>query len=163
MSRVLGRKGFAITLLGDMSKGLIVMWVASALQLYPWAVMLSLLAVLIGHIWPIQLDFRGGKGIAVTLGALLIFDCRLVFVSCLIFCLALVFSRKYNVSGFIAIITLPMVVVLAGHSILNIIGIVVVTVVVLFAHRTNMRKFVQDVRIAGKMSFWKKNRGRKHV
>ena len=42
--------------------------------------MLAVLAVVAGHVWPVQLRFRGGKGVTTSLGALLVFDYRIALV-----------------------------------------------------------------------------------
>ena len=147
VGRVLGKSGFIITFLGDMAKGMVVICAASVLQIRPWAIMLSLLAVLIGHIWPIQLGFRGGKGIAVAFGALLILDCWIMMGAVAVFCLGILFLKKYEVSAFLAIAASPLIAVLARRPIMNICGIVVIAIIILFAHRRNICEFVHKVRL----------------
>lgn len=69
--RVLGKGAAALTLLGDMGKG------AAAVGLGRWfavspAVLAAIgLAVVVGHLFPILVGFRGGKGVATTLGVVL--------------------------------------------------------------------------------------------
>src|SRR6266511_3032112 len=79
VGRVLGRPGFLLTVLGDFFKGLFAVWLARYFQLKPTGVMLVMIAVSAGHIWPVQLWFRGGKGVATSLGALMMFDSSSVF------------------------------------------------------------------------------------
>src|SRR5205823_2574598 len=74
VGRTLGWIGFAMTLLGDLAKGAFVVWAARYLAKDDRLVLLAMLAVVAGHVWPVQLRFRGGKGMATTLGALLIYD-----------------------------------------------------------------------------------------
>lgn len=74
VGRLLGRIGFVITFLGDLAKGLVAVWLASVLTRQHWVITASLLAVVIGHIWPVQLGFNGGKGIATAFGGGLFFD-----------------------------------------------------------------------------------------
>ena len=71
-----GNKTAAVlTLLGDMLKGLAAVCVASyfqdSLQLDGWVVPASALAVFLGHLYPVFLKFKGGKGVATALGVLL--------------------------------------------------------------------------------------------
>lgn len=68
--RVLGRWGFAIVALLDSLRGLLAMALAAALGLQEWWLVLAGVAVLAGHLWPAQLGFRGGKGIAVGVGVI---------------------------------------------------------------------------------------------
>lgn len=71
-----GRKGAALlTLLGDLAKGWLAVWlVAWAAQrglVAGWASLAAALAVLLGHMYPVFFGFRGGKGVATALGVLL--------------------------------------------------------------------------------------------
>src|ERR1041385_8199295 len=61
VGRLLGRPGFVVALLGDLAKGAFAVWAAQHFTKDDWAVQLSLLAVVAGHVWPAQLRFRGGK------------------------------------------------------------------------------------------------------
>lgn len=163
VGRILGKPGFIITFVADLLKGVIVMLVASALQIHPCAIMLSWLAVLAGHIWPVQLRFRGGKGIAVTIGALLIFDYWIVAGAGVVFALGLFFLKKYILSGLLAVAMLPLFAVLAGHSILDVSGIAVVTGILLFAHRRNIYEFIQKHRASRELIPGRRKGGQKNA
>lgn len=67
--RVLGRTGFALIALADIARGWLAMWFALRAGLEGWWVTAAGLAVVAGHIWPVQLGFRGGKGMATAWGA----------------------------------------------------------------------------------------------
>ncbi len=72
VGRLLGFKGFALTLLGDGGKGALAVWLTlHSTGDLPLA-LASLLAVVVGHIWPVQLGFRGGKGMAAFAGGMLV-------------------------------------------------------------------------------------------
>src|SRR5262245_25311398 len=64
VGRVLGAGGFTVTLLLDVAKGAFVVAGATWLGLTPEAVVTAMVAVAIGHNWPAQLGFQGGKGVA---------------------------------------------------------------------------------------------------
>lgn len=66
--RVLGRWGFAIVALLDGLRGLLAMVLAASLDLTGWWLTAAGLATLAGHLWPAQLGFHGGKGIAISVG-----------------------------------------------------------------------------------------------
>lgn len=68
--RVLGRAGFALVAVLDVLRGLLAMTLAAACGLREWWLVAAGVAVLAGHLWPVQLGFRGGKGIAVSVGVL---------------------------------------------------------------------------------------------
>jgi glycerol-3-phosphate acyltransferase PlsY len=68
--RVLGRAGFVVVAGLDALRGFLAMTLASAVGLREWWLVAAGVAVLAGHLWPAQLGFRGGKGIAVSVGVL---------------------------------------------------------------------------------------------
>ncbi len=69
--RLAGRRAAALTLAGDVAKGLVPVLAARALDLPPGALALVGLAAFLGHLYPVFFGFRGGKGVATALGALL--------------------------------------------------------------------------------------------
>lgn len=66
-----GKLAAAITLLGDLLKGLIAVLVARQLGLEGWQLGLVGFAAFLGHLYPLFFGFRGGKGVATFLGVLL--------------------------------------------------------------------------------------------
>ncbi len=71
MLRVGGKKAAALTLLGDMLKGLIPVSLASVLATDNTILALVGMAAFLGHLYPVFFGFRGGKGVATSLGVLL--------------------------------------------------------------------------------------------
>ncbi len=67
--RIGGKKAAAITLAGDMLKGFIPVLAAKLLGLEPLYLAGVALAAILGHLYPLFFRFRGGKGIATTMGA----------------------------------------------------------------------------------------------
>ncbi|KAB1140895.1 glycerol-3-phosphate acyltransferase [Streptomyces luteolifulvus] len=73
VGKVLGRPWFVAILLLDMLKGYVVVLGGVHMGLGDGVVTLAIVAVVSGHIWPAQMGFRGGMGIATSLGAVLAF------------------------------------------------------------------------------------------
>lgn len=69
--RVAGKDAAAITLAGDLLKGVLAVALARALTPEPLAWLLAGAAAFVGHLYPVFFGFRGGKGVATALGALL--------------------------------------------------------------------------------------------
>lgn len=72
VGRLLGRTGFALTLLLDAGKAALAVLAARHFELGQLGEHACGLAALAGHVWPAQLGFRGGKGVAPLLGAWLV-------------------------------------------------------------------------------------------
>ena len=69
--RIGGKKAAAITLLGDMLKGLLPVLLAQFLNVGPLILSAVVLAAFLGHLYPVFFGFAGGKGVATSLGVLL--------------------------------------------------------------------------------------------
>ena len=69
--RLGGKKPAALTLIGDMLKGLLATVLASVLGMNLFWVALAGLGAVLGHLFPVFFGFRGGKGVATGLGAIL--------------------------------------------------------------------------------------------
>lgn len=105
--RVLGKKGFATVLFLDAAKGAAT--TAAACVCFPDTDVCAWAAVLVvaGHIWPVQLAFRGGKGIAPLLGAWLVLA-PLALAPCLLLALVtLAVVRRFTLSGLCGLTLLP--------------------------------------------------------
>jgi acyl phosphate:glycerol-3-phosphate acyltransferase len=142
VGRLLGRAGFIATFLIDIAKGMLVAYTAAVLNINSTIMIVALLALLMGHIWPAQLSFRGGKGIAVVIGFLLIFDYRIIAIATIIFCLCLIISRKYEISVFISIVASSAIVIFLGYSAVNICLFVIIIIIILLAHRQHIIKYL---------------------
>jgi glycerol-3-phosphate acyltransferase PlsY len=105
--RVLGRRGFLLTMAGDLAKGALAVWLALALTGNDRVAMLAWLAVVMGHIWPAQMGFRGGKGVSTSLAGLLIYDWRLALIYVLFFLAALVLTRRPVAASLAGYVLLP--------------------------------------------------------
>jgi glycerol-3-phosphate acyltransferase PlsY len=109
VGRVLGWPGFLLTVLGDIGKGAFAVWAARQFTTDERIVALALLAVVLGHLWPVQLVFRGGKGIATSLGAMMVYDHYLTMAFIIVFAAGFALMRKTVLPGLFAFISLPLV------------------------------------------------------
>ncbi|MGZ5546194.1 MAG: glycerol-3-phosphate acyltransferase, partial [Limisphaerales bacterium] len=109
VGRVLGRTGFLLVVIGDVLKGVFAVALSQLLIGGERAKLLAMVAVAIGHIWPIQLKFRGGKGVATSLGALLTAAPVLCGAYLIIFGIGYAATRKSVISGLLAFALLPFV------------------------------------------------------
>ncbi|HYT62193.1 MAG TPA: glycerol-3-phosphate acyltransferase [Haliangiales bacterium] len=160
VGRVLGRPGFLLTVLGDFFKGLFAVWLARYFQLKPTGVMLVMIAVSAGHIWPVQLWFRGGKGVATSLGALMMFDSSIAFAFAALFLAACAVLRNFVLAGLLAFALTPLALFAADYSLDSVFGVSAMALLILIAHRRNIpdeihklmtgRKLKNDKRVVPK-------------
>ena len=140
VGRVLGWRGFWITLLGDFAKGLLAVWLTQHLTPDKRLVETALLAVVAGHCWPAQLRFHGGKGIATSLGALLIYDYHLALTFAVLFTGAFLTVRKTVLPGLFAFACLPLASMYMywGPDPARVISISALAAIILITHRRNL-------------------------
>jgi len=144
VGRMLGVKGFLLTFLGDGFKGCLIPALAIYLGLSEITVMLSLIAVVAGHVWPIQLRFRGGKGVSTAFGGLVVIDPQFALV---LFALTMGLSaitRKFTMSGLIVILGAPVIVYFMSPSTNQLLGMLILTMILLIAHRENITNIWDD-------------------
>lgn len=134
-----GNKGLAVgTLLGDALKGT----AAVVLMGYyggPNAAMLAALGAFLGHLFPVWLKFKGGKGVATYIGVLI----GLFWPAAVVFCvmwLAIAFATRYSsLSALVAAFVTPLFLWWFGHPALASLG-VVLTLLLFYAHRENIKR-----------------------
>ena len=134
-----GSKGLAAgTLLGDMLKGTAAVIVAGYLW-GPNAAMLAGLGAFLGHLFPVWLKFRGGKGIATYIGVLL----GLFWPAAAMFgavWLATAFTTRYSsLSALIAAFVTPIFLWFFGHPALASL-FAVMTLISFWTHRENIKR-----------------------
>lgn len=149
VGRQLGRTGFAATLLLDALKGALAVAMARHAGWEEGACLAILAAVIAGHLWPVQLSFRGGKGVAPFLGGLLAHDPRLLLLLGLAAGILWLPLRRLSAAGLAAMAALPVVTWRMGASVGAVSGLALCVVGILFAHRWNVRELISGRPTAG--------------
>ena len=134
-----GRKGLAAaTLLLDMLKGTAAVIIAGSYG-GPNAAMLAALGAFLGHLFPVWLKFRGGKGVAVYIGVLF----GLFWPAAVLFCvlwLAIAFTTRYSsLSALVASLVTPIFLWWFDHLALASL-FAVLTLLLFYMHRENIRR-----------------------
>ena len=147
VGRVLGKTGFLLTVLFDFGKGALAVWAARHFTNDVRLVVLAMVAVTAGHIWPVQLRFHGGKGMATSLGALMVFDVDLALTFVILFVGLCAVLRKTVLPGLFALACVPLAGMWFEHNPARTILLSFWAALVLIAHRKNlMEEFTQLVR-----------------
>ncbi|MBR0796206.1 glycerol-3-phosphate 1-O-acyltransferase PlsY [Bradyrhizobium jicamae] len=134
-----GRKGLAAaTLIGDMLKGTVAVIIAGSYD-GPDAAMLAALGAFLGHLFPVWLGFKGGKGVATYIGVLLglFWPAALVFAA---IWLATAFTSRYSsLSALVAAFVTPIFLWWFGHNALASL-FAVLTLMLFYMHRENIKR-----------------------
>src|SRR5450755_862668 len=134
-----GRKGLAAaTLLLDMLKGTAAVIIAGYIG-GPNAAMLAGLGAFLGHLFPIWLKFRGGKGVAVYIGVLLGLFWPAAMVFCLVWLATALTSRYSSLSALVAGFVTPLFLWWFSQPALASLS-VVLTLLLFYMHRENIQR-----------------------
>src|SRR6478672_5860850 len=134
-----GRKGLAAaTLLLDMLKGTAAVMIAGYYG-GPDAAMLAALGAFLGHLFPVWLKFKGGKGVAVYIGVLIGLFWPAAVVFCVVWLATAVTSRYSSLSALVASFVTPILLWWFGQPALaSLFG--VLTVLLFYMHRANISR-----------------------
>ena len=146
--RVLGKRAGIIVLILDILKACIAVTLLSSLSgnlNIEFKLALGLVAVL-GHIFPIYIGFRGGKGIASLLGVIIAIQPEAAIMSIVVFLVTLVASRFVSLSSMFAACAFPVLIFFyyeeTNHSL--IIFSIMVAVLVIFTHKKNIERMFKN-------------------
>lgn len=151
--RVLGKKAGTIVMLVDILKG----WTATSLanilymadyivedQLFYFQLLLGVIAVL-GHVFPVYVKFKGGKGVATILGMVLAIQTEVALASALVFLIVLVISKYVSLGSMLASLAFPLLLMLPMFKPhdpgLIVFGFAVFAIVVL-THQKNIKRLI---------------------
>src|ERR1700734_4111495 len=134
-----GRKGLAAaTLICDMLKGTVAVILAGYYG-GPSAAMLAALGAFLGHLFPVWLNFRGGKGVAVYIGVLLGLFWPAAVVFCVLWLPTAATSRYSSLSALVASFVTPIFLWWFGHLALASL-FAVLTMLLFYMHRENIKR-----------------------
>ena len=135
--RVLGKKAAIATLLIDVGKGMLAVFIA--MQLLPYEVaVFSAVAVFFGHIWPVIYGFKGGKGVATAFGASLIVDWRIGLCAAAVFILVVLIFRMVSLGSMLS--AFAFFAATAWFAPAFMVGSLIMVVTVLMKHRSNLNR-----------------------
>jgi glycerol-3-phosphate acyltransferase PlsY len=140
--RAVGKGAAALTLVGDLAKGVIPVLLARAWLTSPWSIGLVALAAIIGHMYPLFAGFHGGKGVATTLGGFIpllpgpLLIAFVVWVSCV------AFRRQVSLGSLAAAACLPMVALLWGSPAAYVLYALMAAALIWYRHRDNIQRLL---------------------
>jgi len=145
------RAAAALTLLGDAAKGWLAVWLVTLFtrewHSSAYVVGLAGIAVFLGHLYPIFLKFRGGKGVATALGVLLGFQPLLALAVVATWIIVAFAARYSSLAAVIAAIFAPLYYLFGGGIAWRFSGflclcIIVISVLLCFRHQANIARLL---------------------
>jgi acyl phosphate:glycerol-3-phosphate acyltransferase len=134
-----GHKGLAAaTLICDMLKGTVAV-IGAGYYGGPNAAMLAALGAFLGHLFPVWLKFRGGKGVAVYIGVLIGLFWPAAVIFCLLWIATAATSRYSSLSALVASFVTPIFLWWFGHAALASL-FAVLTMLLFYMHRENIKR-----------------------
>lgn len=168
MLRSVGKKAAALTLLCDVLKGVVsigIAWIVGKIANDVDSALLVQIAgilVVVGHTYPIFFGFKGGKGVATSLGVLLMTNWQIGLI-CLTFAIVIMaLSRKVSLGSIGAAILFPILTIFTNsHFIVEanrfkyLVYSLILAAIVVFNHRENIKRLLNGTE--NTLSFKKKN------
>lgn len=169
MLRSVGKRAAAITLLCDILKGVVAILIAliagNIVKNVDKAVLVQIAGILVvvGHTFPIFFEFKGGKGVATSLGVIMMINWKIGLI-CLVFALAIMaFSKMVSMGSVGAAILFPVLTLFINTNfIVQASGMkyfvfsIILAAIVIFNHRANIKRIANGTE--NKLSFKNTNK-----
>jgi len=140
VSRRAGKTAGVLTLLLDAAKGCAAVLIAKALTGDDWVIAAAAIAALVGHIFPVWLGFRGGKGVATGVGIFLVLAPIALLCAGVIFVAIVALTRYVSLGSIIAALLIPVFVWWQSDVRPSLIAAVAGAALIVFAHRGNIKR-----------------------
>jgi len=140
VSRRAGKAAGVLTLLLDAAKGCVAVVVAKAVSGDDWVIAAAAIAVLVGHIFPVWLGFRGGKGVATGVGIFLVLAPIPLLCAGVVFVAIVLLTRYVSLGSITAAILIPVLVWVQSDSQPLLTAAVVGSALIVLAHRGNIQR-----------------------
>lgn len=148
VTRVLGKRAGLITLMGDISKGALPVWLAmwligtDTLEKQFWTVLVGL-ASFLGHIFPIYLKFRGGKGIATATGVFFVLCPLAVFFNLFVFLFIVWRFRYVSLGSLSAAAAMPLLLFMLSDKGAYVILAIIIVGLIFYRHHDNIKRLLR--------------------
>lgn len=140
--RIAGKQYAAIVMIADVLKGTIPVLIAKLLGADPATIAYTALAAVLGHMYPVFFDFKGGKGVATAIGALLGFQFIVGILVVATWLLVAQFFRYASLASIVAIGFSPLYSLMLIQRSDIFPPIFIIALLVLYKHKDNMVRII---------------------
>ncbi|MBS3886794.1 MAG: glycerol-3-phosphate 1-O-acyltransferase PlsY [Dethiobacter sp.] len=160
IQRTLGTGPAIIVLLLDVAKGLAAVLLARALTGVPSVEMLAGVLAVLGHNWPLFHRFKGGRGIATSIGVLLGLAWQVLLIAVAVGVTIIAVTRYVSLGSIIGVILVPILMVVFDLPALHILFGAVLAVFAVWRHRQNISRLLAGTenKLGGKASLVEKEK-----
>jgi glycerol-3-phosphate acyltransferase PlsY len=142
--RTAGKLPAVLTLVGDVAKGALAVTAGAALGAGdPAAAAVAAVAAVIGNCWSVFLGFRGGKGVATGLGALLSLVPWAIVPAVLVFLAVTLTTRYLSLGSLLSAIGVPLAALALGYPGVKVAAAALAAAIVILRHRENIDRLRQ--------------------
>jgi glycerol-3-phosphate acyltransferase PlsY len=141
MLRVNGKVAALLTLLGDVAKGALAVYLGRKLDVHGFMLGLVALSALIGHMFPIFFKFRGGKGVATAWGCLLALQVSVALIVMIVWLVIFILWKYASIASIAATASSVLVMILLGNK-QYIIPTLLIAILVIYRHHDNIGRLV---------------------
>jgi acyl phosphate:glycerol-3-phosphate acyltransferase len=131
-----------LTLVGDALKGWIAMWLARKLGADAMGVALAALAAFLGHVFPVFLKFKGGKGVATALGVLAGFNGWVALICAAAWLITALITRYSSLAALLAAVAAPIATAWLNVGTEALIATTVMSAILIIRHRDNIKRLL---------------------
>ncbi len=142
VARVAGKKLGLFTLIGDVAKGIIPVYVARSMGFDDTMTALAALSAFLGHLYPVFLKFKGGKGVATALGGLAALAPEATAVLLVVFLIVFIASRYVSLASMVAAAAAPAAVWLMDYPPSVTALAATMALYIIWRHRDNVRRLL---------------------
>lgn len=159
--RALGKEAALLTLLGDVAKGAIVVGIAKALPHFGFQISdlgflqsaisnqqsaiegIVGISAILGHNFSLFLKFKGGKGVATSIGVLVVFSPYTALFTVTLWLLTVKWTRYSSLSALVSFGVLPLSIYILDYSKEKMIVAVAIAALIFIGHTTNIKRLIQ--------------------
>lgn len=139
--RVMGKKAGAMVFLMDLMKGVI----PTAIGVYFGNIEIGFfcgVSTVFGHIFPVLLNFKGGKGVATSLGVGLVLAPMYALIGLLVFILIVIKTRYVSLGSIMGTLTFPILQIVTSTNKVVLVMSVLLGALVVYSHRANIKRLL---------------------